>query len=130
MQTASEIKELKDHIRWLEDERIDAGAVEERLDGIDEDLKRLAGRFNEIAAAINQNTETLNKLIDGFNRHGEGLKQLVEVLAAPKPQPAMGDVFDAVFKQTPKKPAAKPKPRKPRFTVVSKDGDGSPGAAS
>jgi hypothetical protein len=120
-----ELKELRQHVRWLEDERRDAGAVEKylgeidgRLDDIDNDLAKLADAYSGIANA-------LKAIADGLNA--------LAPKSPPPPPPPMGDVLNEFFK-TPngrKERAAKPKPRKPKLSIVSGDGDDrSPGGAS
>jgi hypothetical protein len=132
-----ELKELKEHIRWLEDERRNAVAAEDclneidgRLDEVNDRSRQLLDAYNGIAGAINKNIEKLNELVDRANLHSELLRKLIDVLA-PKTPPTPFDTLAEFFASTNSKGrAAKPKPRKPKLSVVSKDGDGSPGGAS
>jgi len=76
----TELSELRQHIRWLEDERLGAGAVEERmneidgrLDGINDGLKKLVNAYNDLVTAIDRKTSTL--------------KELIEIMAPNRPPP-------------------------------------------
>jgi hypothetical protein len=135
----SDLKELERHVCWLEDQVSQATAVGDRLDQIDgrleamnEILENYASELGRLADANSRLTDSFNRAADVINRNSDILKQLVEVLATPRPQPSMGDVFGAVFKATePKQPAAKTRPRKPKLSVVpTKDGDAGPGAST
>jgi hypothetical protein len=96
------LKELKEHIRWLEDERLDAGAVEKRLEQIDGNLK-------DINAVLRNNTDGLKRLLDAFNllatafyRHerpvgGEPVAQAIGWLAA-LPKRMTGIINGRVYK--------------------------------
>jgi ABC-type transporter Mla subunit MlaD len=123
----TDLKELKEHIRWLEDERLTAGAVEDRLDQIDGVLADFISAFNNNADIIDQNTKALNKLISSFNRHSEGLLKLLAFLASERPAPLSAN--DLKTTDELKERAANPKARKATLSVVPKDGDDSPGAA-
>jgi hypothetical protein len=92
----TDLRELKEHIRWLEDERLDADAVEKRLGQINDDL-------SGIKSAIDTNGNQLRRLCDAYvgiagaiNRHTEALNRL----------------------KTAKERAAKRKPRKTKLSVV------------
>ena len=49
----NEITELKEHIRWLEDERVSLDAIDDRLDAIEGDLVRLRDAVDDIAGTLN-----------------------------------------------------------------------------
>ncbi len=132
----SDFKELKEHIRWLEDERLDATAVDECLDQIDNRLEAIDGRldelvnaFNSIASAINQHSDVLNKVVEAVNRHSDGLKELLKALTTPRPPPSTPtlDSVLGMFNEQTARP--KLKPREPKLSVVPKNGDDGPGAA-
>jgi ABC-type nitrate/sulfonate/bicarbonate transport system substrate-binding protein len=124
----AELKELRQHVRWLEDEVSNATAVDDALDKIEICLEAINDTLEKHANELEQLVDAINRAGDFINRNSDVLQKLVEVLATPKPQPSMGD---AVFKPSePKQRAAKPKPRKPKLSVVSKDSDDGPGAAS
>jgi hypothetical protein len=110
----AELKELKQHIRWLEDERRDAGAVERLLDEID-------GRLDDIDEDLTNLANAYKGIVDALKGIADGLNAL-----APKspPPPAPGDVLDEFFKAPNgrKARAAKPRPRKPKLAIVPKNG--------
>jgi tetrahydromethanopterin S-methyltransferase subunit G len=135
----NELQELRQHVRWLEDERRDVGAVEKHLDEIDGDLDGIIDRLNEIDGRLDEVNGNLTKLAnaytgiaDAINGYNAGLKEAFSALLHPPPPPPMGDIINEFFKPTNgrKERAAKPKPRKPKLSVVSKDSDDGPGAAS
>jgi hypothetical protein len=84
----AELKELRQHIRWLEDERLYDGAVEEHLDEID---GRLDGINDGLATLVN----AFNGIADALKGIADGLNAL-----APKgpPPPGPGDVLNEFFK--------------------------------
>lgn len=115
----AELKELRQHVRWLEDERLDAGAVEKHLDEIDD-------RLNEIHERLDKTNDGLKTLADAFNGIADALKMIADGLNAlapkspPPPPPPMGDILNEFFKPTNgrKDRPAKPKPRKTKLSIV------------
>jgi hypothetical protein len=71
---SNEIRELKEHTRWLEDELSGATAVQEDLDDIKGRLEcvaeqgkvinELVSKFNEVYMLLNEQTDAINKLIN------------------------------------------------------------------
>jgi hypothetical protein len=125
----TDLKELKEHIRWLEDERLDAAAVHQRLDEINDRLEAIVGTLDRHATELVRLTDAFNRVADAITRQGDGLIKLLHALTAPpKPRPGMDEFFSAVFQPgEPKQPAAKPTPRKTKLSVVAKDGDDGSG---
>ena len=148
--TMSEVKELKEHVRWLKDELSAANTIDGDLENIDgalteiksdlgnfietfnhntKETKRLFDAFNGIADAINQHIEVLNKLRDGYNRHTEVLRDHTQVLReligalAPK-GPAPPSPRDLKTTNKLKERAANRKPRKTKHSAASNEGDG------
>ena len=124
----TELKELKEHVRWLEDERATLGAVEERIDEIEERLREIKEDLTDLWSATIKNSDELARLVSAFNgiadavnrnadatnKNADVLKELISVFTPKRPAPVSPN-------------ANKPKPRKPKLSVVQKD-DG-PGAA-
>jgi methyl-accepting chemotaxis protein len=82
---SSEIREIKEHTRWLEDELSAATAVQEDLDDIKGQIGKtdrsidcllecvaeqgkvineLVSKFNEVCRLLNEQTDAINKLIN------------------------------------------------------------------
>jgi hypothetical protein len=138
----AELQELRQHIRWLEDQRLYADAVEKHLNEIDGDLDGIVDRLNEIDSRLDVVNGNLTKLataytgiadaIDGYNaKLKEIFLALLHPPPAPPPPPPMGDILDEFFKPPNgrKERTKKPKSRKPKLSIVPRDGD-SPGGAA
>jgi uncharacterized coiled-coil DUF342 family protein len=75
---SSEIRELKEHTRWLEDELSAATTAQEDLDDIKGEIdcllewvaeqgkviSELVSKFNEVCKLLNEQTGAINKLIN------------------------------------------------------------------
>jgi len=99
----TELSELRQHVRWLEDERLGAGAVEERMNEID-------GRLDGINDGLMNLVDAFNGLLDAINQKTSALKELVETMKPKSPPPpvAPGNIKTSNGR---KKRAAKPRQR-------------------
>jgi hypothetical protein len=86
----NELKELKQHIQWLEDECRDAVAVEDRLNEIDD---RLDGINDGISKLVN----AFNGIVDNFNRIADGLREVLTPKSPPSPSNPACDILDATI---------------------------------
>ena len=133
---SAELQELKKHARWLEDELGNATALDDRLDEINGRLEAISDTLDKHADALVQISGAMVQISGAMVQQNDLLKEFVHALTtAPKspPPPGPGDILNELFKTTNerKESAAKPKPRKPKLSVVpKKDGDDGPGAST
>jgi hypothetical protein len=135
----TDLHELKKQIDWLQDKLSAATNVDGELEDIDRALRDIESDLSRFIEAIDRNTDEIGRLFDAYstiavqiNQHTEALKKLlVEVLTSKPPAASdmLGEFFAKVITNNFKARAAKPKPRKTKLSVVSKDGNDGPGGA-
>ena len=125
--TTGELRELKEHIRWLEDELSTANNIDGNLENIDGALTEIKSDFGTLIDAFNRNAQELkclfnasNAIADAINRYNETLKKLlIEILTPKTPAP-----FASTNKS--KERATTPKRRnKTKLSVVPKKDEGA-----
>jgi uncharacterized coiled-coil DUF342 family protein len=107
---SNEVRELKDHVQWLEHELGTSDRIEEQLNEIKDDissaherLDKICDAFNNVANVINAQSKAINALIEAHNSK--------QSRAAQSP---FGQGFNSPPPRPPKQPKFRPK-------VVDKD---------
>jgi methyl-accepting chemotaxis protein len=125
---SNEVRELKEHVRWLEDQQEWDNGIHASLNEIQDDVGNVHERLDKIydvlesmRCVINQQSDAIKELTAGFNA-------IVRVINAQS-QPAKPS-FEQVSNGQPKQDRPKhPKRQKFKPAVVKNDQPDPPGAA-
>jgi len=116
---SNEVRELKEHICWLEDQLDRSGNIEDQIALVSErlgDIEALSKGVGDICGILKEQVDVQRQLRDAFLK-------LVDALTpkSPLPPPSPFDIFDKLAEAEAARRAKRPKRQKFKPKVVKND---------